>query len=174
MADEVVDPSKVALLSATFERMEPLWNALLAKVEGPIDNLGMQKLGMPFLPDGGNPDNGSKRCRKGRDQYTYDSYMPFLGEHTVSQIKLVPEVAEQMSLAQLELLERVGAFITGPLMRAGVAFPTYRPDLIFLQIEQQKKLKLESFDDLDLGSPGASDGSNEFEDLELDDLDLDI
>jgi hypothetical protein len=77
---------------------------------------------------------------------------------------------EKMPLGQLELLEKVAAFCLGTLTRAGINGSTNTD--IFDLIAQVKEKKLEDFSDLGGSAPDQGGAAGEFDDLNLDDLDL--
>lgn len=166
IVDDILEPGQVASLTATFEKMAPLWDALVRQVDATDTSNVPVKMGSIW--------GKNTQCYGARGQYTYGTYVNFMYK---KQIR-VPEISansygaafDKMPLGQLELLEKVGAFLLGPLARSGINRST-NTEILDL-IAQVKEKKLEDFSDLGGGAPDQGGAAGEFDDLNLDDLDL--
>lgn len=166
--DVVLAPDQVVVLRAAFDRMRPLWEALLQRMATVNVDVGdaVSRGGIGF----GEPCDGS------RSQWPAGAYVTFLDESNRFDLRAFRDesVLLQMSLAQVELLEEVADFM---LMGAAADFVYAQPERLFAQLEKAKRRKLESFDDLGLGEgggqPQGEGRSEEFDDLDLGDLQLD-
>jgi hypothetical protein len=174
--NDILEPDQALALTKTFEKMAPLWRAVLQETKATGNpHSGSPEIGLSWVE--------KSKCAGSINQYTYGSYVPFLKDgateifgHRLDDDDVLVRM-EQMPLVQLELLEAVLAF-SEALDLSGTNWGNgdrKHATLGLQQIQQIKARKLETFDDLDLGgSPSPDAGAGEFDDLNFDDLDLDI